>query len=142
MSWKYEVKTQLAAVLARRPDAPVRIDESDDDRRALLRQAMTTGARLFRFARAELCQANVPMQYEFRNGSLRLSFEGRPFFVELEQMTNGLAIKVQREFGIVEILQAKDGVVVDRNQGCVGAIDGYFTCLVVELVRTGCGVSK
>lgn len=144
MSWKYEVRAQLDAALARRPGTTDAVEETDDDRRALLRDAMTVGAKLFRFAKAELGQRGIPMTYEFARGSLRLSVDGSspPFFVEAEEMMNGLAIKVQREYGVVEILQAKDGVVVDSKQACVGAIDGYFTCVVVELIRSACGIAK
>lgn len=125
MSWKEELKTQLAA-------AQLRAHHDDEHSRELLRGTMKVAAKVLRFARGELEGAEFTASHDVGEEVLRLTLRDRA--LEVRRIVNGLAINVQREGGVIDLLHVHKGALVDGRQKRVVYAEAYFAALVVELV--------
>lgn len=137
MSWKSELRAHLMWA-ARNIEADERLaEETDDERREELARAAGTAARVFRFARTELHRLELAVSLDVTGTGHRLSVADA--FLETGLMANGLAMKVGRESGIVDLLHVEGGSVVDGQRRAIGAFEPYFGKLVVDLVTHAAG---
>ncbi|MGV3622512.1 MAG: hypothetical protein ACO1OB_16960 [Archangium sp.] len=131
MSWKEDLRAQLEKVGSGKPSQAPTLDESDAQRREVLEHAMQMAEKVFKFAVTQLPAAKYVASSDFGDEVLRLTHA--KCFVELRLIVNGLAIKVHRETGVIDLLYVEKGTVVDGKHKRVSSLEGYFGGLVVDV---------
>lgn len=130
MHWEEELKDLLLVAIKRHKDGAA---EGDDEQRDVLAHVMTAAEEVFEFAVSVLDRDDMHARFEASRG-FTLKVDDR--FLEAMSVSNGFAIKVRRESGVVDVLRVDDGLVVDGNHKPIGLPEAYFARLVVELART------
>lgn len=130
MHWEEEFKELLRVAIKREKTGST---SADDVQRDVLANVMTAAEEVFEYAVAILDRDDMHARFEAGRGFM-LKVDDR--FIEASSVSNGFAIKVRRESGVVDVLRVDEGLVVDGNHKPIGLPDAYFMRLVVELART------
>ena len=129
MSWRAELRAQLLAASRLRGDESTNAEET-------VARVLSSAAKVFKFACSTLREADVKVSYGPAHSAHRLSVGDE--FLEAALIMNGLAIKVRRATGVVDLLHVEDAFVVDGKRRPIGPAETYFSRLAVEMVRDVC----
>lgn len=135
MPWRDDLRQQLVATLRRHARA---MDDTDAARSVVVANAFDVAENVMSFTQSELLRHGINAAHTSASDAQSLTVNA--CFLHASLIMGGLAIKVRRETGIVDLLHAEHGVMVDGQLRAVGLAESYFGRLIIDVVA--CGVPK
>lgn len=131
MSWKEDLKRQIEAVGSGKPSMAPSLNETDAARREELERAMGIAEKVFKYAAKLLPASKYVASSDYGDDVIRLTHE--KCFIEVRLIVGGIAIKVHRETGVIDLLSVESGTIVDLRRDRVSSLEGYFSGLAVDV---------